>query len=683
MSQDMNPGLNPHQSAAVRHLESPLLVLAGAGSGKTRVITEKIVYLIEKQGIPARHVYAVTFTNKAAKEMMARTAERLAPERRRGLNISTFHTLGLNFIRREYAALGLRAGFTVFDAEDSLSLIKSLIGHSEYKDVIDPKAAQWQISQWKNDLRSPQNCREQAMDEETRALAELFDQYQRQLAACNALDFDDLIGRPVELLRCDAAVRERWQARVRYLLVDEYQDTNTTQYELVRLLVGKIGALTAVGDDHQSIYAWRGAKPENLDRLADDFPNLSRIKLEQNYRSVNSVLKAANHLIAHDTSTESKQLWSDIGPGEPHRVIVCATAEDEAERIATEILHRHFCAQTQYRDFAVLFRGNHQARLIEQALRKLNIPYSLTGGQSFFERAEIKDAMSYLKLLVNPDDDAAFLRVVNTPRREIGPATIEKLGSYARERRSSLYQAARSIGIQSLLDPRAADRLNRFCDWLDGVRAQRDADAIDVIRQVFAAIDYPSYLREQEGSPKAADRRWQNVEEWLDWLAKISDTSAEGGAENEERMDLPALAQRMTLLGILDQQTREKDSNAVALLTLHAAKGLEFGHVFIAGMEEEILPHRDCVDDEERLAEERRLCFVGITRARLSLTFTLTKRRRRYGEWEDTSPSRFLDDIPADLLQWQGEGIEQPKAVAQAQGRAHLASIRAMLGTSD
>ncbi|HQT42407.1 MAG TPA: UvrD-helicase domain-containing protein [Halothiobacillus sp.] len=677
MNPDQYQGLNAQQSAAVRHLDTPLLVLAGAGSGKTRVITEKIVYLIEKKGIPARHIFAVTFTNKAAKEMVARTTERLTPERRRGLNISTFHTLGLNFIRREYAAMGLRTGFTVFDADDSLALFKSLIGHSEYKDIIEPKAAQWQISQWKNDLRTPQTCFEQAEDEEARTLTGIYDQYQRQLAACNALDFDDLIGRPVELLQQDDAVRERWQTRVRYLLVDEYQDTNTTQYELVRLLVGKLGALTAVGDDHQSIYAWRGARPENLNRLAVDFPNLNRIKLEQNYRSVNSILQAANYLIALDTTTQAKQLWSNIGAGEPHRVIICATAEDEAERIATEILHRHFRAQTEYRDFAVLYRGNHQARLIEQALRKLNIPYSLTGGQSFFERAEIKDGMSYLKLLVNPDDDAAFLRVINTPRREIGPTTIEKLGGYARERRSSLYQAARSMGIQTVLDARACDRLQRFCVWLEGMRNQRDTDAIGVIRQVFAAIDYPAYLREQETTPKAADRRWQNIEEWLDWLAKISETSAEAG----EIMDLPALAQRMTLLGILDQQTREKDSNAVALLTLHAAKGLEFGHVFMAGMEEEILPHRDCVDDD-RLSEERRLCFVGITRARLSLTFTLTKRRRRYGEWLDTTPSRFLNDIPAELLHWQGEGIEQPKAVTQAQGRDHLAGIRAMLGKS-
>ena len=652
-------GLNPEQTRAVKHLDGPLLVLAGAGSGKTRVITEKIVHLIERQGIPARGIFAVTFTNKAAKEMQERTDSLLPAERRRGLNISTFHTLGLNFIRREFA------------------VIKSLINHSEYKDVIEPKAAQWQMSLWKNDLLTPGTALNTAVDEEQQAMARLYDQYQNQLQACNALDFDDLIGRPVELLRENLEVRERWQQRVRYLLVDEYQDTNTTQYELVRLLTGSIGAFTAVGDDHQSIYAWRGARPENLIRLASDFPNLTTLKLEQNYRSVNSILQAANHLIANDTTTQPKQLWSEIGIGEPHRVIVCATAEEEAERIATEILHQHFRNQTEYRDFAVLFRGNHQARLIEQALRKLSIPYNLTGGQSFFDRAEVKDAMAYLKLLVNPDDDAAMMRVINTPRREIGPTTLEKLGRYARERRSSLNQAARSAGLQSTLEERAYFRLNRFCGWLDATRNQPGTDAVVVLQQLFADIDYLGYLHEQETSAKAAERRWQNLTEWLDWLGRIASDSAEKG----EVMDLPALAQRMTLLGILDQQTREKDSNAVSLLTLHAAKGLEYKHVFLAGMEEEILPHRDCVDDD-RLHEERRLCFVGITRAQISLTFTLTQKRRRYGEWLNTLPSRFLDEIPAELLNWQGVGIEQPKAVTQAQGREHLASIRAMLGKS-
>lgn len=666
----MSAELNPEQQAAVQHVRGPLLVLAGAGSGKTRVITEKIVHLIERSGIAARNIYAVTFTNKAAREMNIRIAARLPADRRRGLNVSTFHTLGLNFIRQEFPTLGLRAGFTVMDADDSLALIKNLLHQSEYKDVLEPKALQWQISGWKNDLVAPESLIS-SPDEDIRAQAGLYAQYQQQLAACNALDFDDLIGRPVALLQSDAAVRERWQARVRYLLVDEYQDTNTTQYELVRLLVGKLGAFTAVGDDHQSIYAWRGARPENLHRLADDFPALHHIKLEQNYRSVNSVLEAANHLIAKDTTTHAKKLWSAIGPGEPHRVIVCAHAEEEADRIATEILQHHFRHQTEYRNFAVLFRGNHQARQIEQALRKLNIPYTLTGGQSFFDRAEIKDAMAYLKLLVNPQDDAAFLRVINTPRREIGTATLEKLGQHAQEWRSSLFAAATSVGIASRLDGRAHERLRRFTDWLSEIRT-RAGDALATVRSVFTEIDYAGYLRGQETSTKAADRRWQHIEEWLDWLQKIS-TEHEDGA-----MDLPALAQRMTLLGILDQQTREQDSNAVALLTLHAAKGLEFNHVYLAGMEEEILPHRDCQDDD-RLAEERRLCFVGITRARLSLTFTLCKRRRRYGEWREITPSRFLEDIPEALLAWQGEGIAQSKTASENQARAHIAGIMAML----
>ncbi len=666
----MSDELNPPQQAAVRHVQGPLLVLAGAGSGKTRVITEKIVHLVERAGVAARNIYAVTFTNKAAREMNTRIAARLPAERRRGLNVSTFHTLGLNFIRQEFAALGLRPGFTVMDADDSFSLIKNLLHQSDHKDVIEPKALQWQISLWKNELLAPDSFLTHA-DEDIRAQAQLYAQYQQQLAACNALDFDDLIGRPVALLRQDDAVRERWQARVRYLLVDEYQDTNTTQYEFVRLLVGKLGAFTAVGDDHQSIYAWRGARPENLHRLAEDFPSLSHIKLEQNYRSVNSVLDAANHLIAKDTTTHAKRLWSAIGAGEAHRVIVCAHAEEEAERIATEILQQHFRQQTDYRQFAVLFRGNHQARLIEQALRKLNIPYTLTGGQSFFDRAEIKDAMAYLKLLVNPHDDAAFLRVINTPRREIGTATLEKLGQHAQEWRSSLFAAATSIGIASRLDARAHERLHRFTDWLHGIRSN-PGEALATLRRLFADIDYAGYLRTQEASTKAADRRWQHIEEWLDWLEKISREHEDG------TMNLPALAQRMTLLGILDQQTREQDSNAVALLTLHAAKGLEFNHVYLAGMEEDTLPHRDC-QDEERLAEERRLCFVGITRARLSLTFTLCKRRRRYGEWREITPSRFMDDIPESLLAWQGVGIAQPKAASEAQARDHLAGIMAML----
>jgi len=666
--------LNPQQSQAVRHLDTPLLVLAGAGSGKTRVITEKIVYLIEQRGMPARNIFAVTFTNKAAREMQERVGRRLDKEQRRGLNVSTFHTLGLNLIRRETGAMGLRPGFTVLDADDSLSMMRSLLSQGDVSNAIEPKVARGQISLWKNDLISPETAFAEAEDEEVRAIASLFGQYERQLRACNALDFDDLITRPITLLRDNNEVRERWQNRVRYLLVDEYQDTNTAQYELVRLLVGNLGNLTAVGDDHQSIYAWRGARPENLMRLNEDFPRLTLVKLEQNYRSVNSVLSAANHLIANDTTTLEKRLWSQIGPGEPHRVIVADTAEDEADRIATEILHHKFRQNTGYRDYAVLFRGNHQARIVEQALRKLNIPYSLTGGQSFFERSEVKDAMAYLRLLANPDDDAALLRVINTPRREIGPTTLERLGSWAAERRSSLHQAASSAGIQSVLDDRAVHRLRRFVDWLGHRRlAARQENALVSLRGLFDEIDYVGYLRDQGPSAKAAERRWQNVSDWLDWLERLG-VDDEGNAT----LDLEGLAQKMSLMGILEQQTKDRDDDAVALMTLHAAKGLEYPHVFLTGMEEELLPHRDCCDDD-RLNEERRLCFVGITRAQRSLTFTMTKRRRRYGEWRNSAPSRFLEEIPEELLSWSGVGIAQPEAVTKAQGRAHLADIRAML----
>ncbi|MCL7743995.1 UvrD-helicase domain-containing protein [Guyparkeria hydrothermalis] len=671
-------GLNPQQQAAVRHVDTPLLVLAGAGSGKTRVIVEKIVHLIDDKGLPARGIWAVTFTNKAAREMGERIGQRLPAERRRGLNISTFHTLGLKLIRRETRTLGLRPGFTVLDAEDSLNLIKSLLQQNEAAaGLLEPKEAQWTISQWKNDLLTPEQAMAASEDEVQAAAASLYSDYARQLTACNALDFDDLIKRPVELLRDDPEARERWQRRVRYLLVDEYQDTNASQYELVRLLVGPLGRLTAVGDDHQSIYAWRGARPENLSHLARDFPRLETIKLEQNYRSVNTVLTAANQLIANDSTTQPKNLWSAVGPGEEHRVLVCDTADDEAERIATDIIHRHFKDATPYRHFAILFRGNHQARLLEQQLRKLSIPYLLTGGQSFFERAEVKDAMAYLRLMANPSDDAALLRIINTPRRGIGPTTLERLGQIARERHTHLAEAARSITAEQRLDNRVHHQLLQFLDWLDATRRRMDEEpAADAMRALLDEIDYFGYLREQENTAKAAERRWTNLQDWLEWTDRIGTDNGSG-----ETLSLTELVQKMSLLGILEQKTRDQDDDAVRLLTLHAAKGLEFPHVYLSGMEEDLLPHQDC-QEEDRLAEERRLCFVGITRAQRSLTFTLTKRRRRYGQWRDVQPSRFLEEIEAELLRWEGVGVQKSEEENRATAAEAMSAIRAMLGKS-
>ncbi|MGM0516691.1 MAG: UvrD-helicase domain-containing protein [Pseudomonadota bacterium] len=669
-------GLNPEQQAAVRHYDTPLLVLAGAGSGKTRVIVEKIVHLIERRELPARGIWAVTFTNKAAREMGERIGQRLEADRRRGLNISTFHTLGLKLIRRETRTLGLRPGFTVLDAEDSLNLIKSLLQQNEQAaGVLEPKEAQWQISQWKNDLVSPGHAAQTAADDPVEAAcASLYADYARQLAACNALDFDDLIRRPVELLRDDPEARERWQRRVRYLLVDEYQDTNTSQYELVRLLVGPMGRFTAVGDDHQSIYAWRGARPENLAHLKRDFPKLTTIKLEQNYRSVGTVLDAANQLIAHDPTTQPKRLWSAVGPGEEHRVIVNDTAEEEAERIATDILHRHFKDGTPYRHFAVLFRGNHQARLIEQQLRKLSIPYMLTGGQSFFERAEVKDAMAYLRLLANPSDDAALLRIINTPRRGIGPTTLERLGEIAREQDVHLAKAATSMTAEQRLDPRVRHQLDQFLAWLETTRERMQTEpAPEAMRRLLEEIDYAGYLREQENTARAAERRWENLSDWLEWTERMAED-----ADTGEALSLTELVQKMSLLGILEQKTRDENDDAVRLLTLHAAKGLEFPHVYLSGMEEDLLPHQDCQEDD-RLAEERRLCFVGITRAQRSLTFTLTRRRRRYGQWRDVTPSRFLEEVDAELLHWEGIGVKKSEEESRATAAEAMSAIRAML----
>ncbi|MDH5453969.1 MAG: UvrD-helicase domain-containing protein, partial [Paracoccaceae bacterium] len=403
--------LNPRQREAVRHLDGPLLVLAGAGSGKTRVITAKIAHLIEHAGVSARHITAVTFTNKAAREMKGRVGRLLGADAGRGLSISTFHTLGLNILRRELSAAGLRAGFSIFDEQDVEQLLRELSKKNEAdKDTL--QRARRQISAWKNDLIDPEAAMARADSDFDAFHAALYAAYQRALRVYNAVDFDDLILLPVSLLRTAPELRERWQNRIRYLLVDEYQDTNGAQYELVKLLAGVRAALTVVGDDDQSIYAWRGARPENLVRLREDFPRLHVIKLEQNYRSTGRILHAANTLIANNEHVFEKKLWSQLGPGDPLRVVNCRDEEDEAERVVSEIIQHRFNASAPYSSFAILYRGNHQARPFEKALRTQNIPYFLSGGTSFFARSEVKDVVAYLRLLVNPDDDSAFLRVI-------------------------------------------------------------------------------------------------------------------------------------------------------------------------------------------------------------------------------------------------------------------------------
>ncbi len=672
--------LNPRQHTAVRHLDGPLLVLAGAGSGKTRVITQKIAYLIKECGLEPRRIAAVTFTNKAAREMKARVGALLGGKDARGLKISTFHTLGLNIVRREHTALGYRPGFSIFDAEDSGGLLRELMRKQFGGDDSQAQNILWQISRWKSKLIDPKQAVQEADADAAHVIAAaLYGEYQRYLKAYNALDFDDLIYQPVQLFRHHPEILEAWQNRIRYLLVDEYQDTNASQYQMVRALVGVRGALTVVGDDDQSIYAWRGAEPENLALLQQDFPTLKVIKLEQNYRSMGRILKAANQLISHNPHVFEKKLWSEMGYGDPLRAIQLRNDEHEAEAVVSEILSHKFKHRSDYRDYAILYRGNHQARLFEKALREQRIPYFLSGGTSFFAYSEVKDMMAYLRLLVNPDDDAAFLRVVNTPRREIGPATVEKLAEYAGGRGVSLFTACFELGLTQHLPERAATRLREFTEWLVdlGDRGQR-GDPIAAVTDMIRGTNYESWLRDNAKDEKTAERRMQNVWELLAWMQRVYEPKAGDSQQISEDKTLADLVAHMSLMDILERGEEEQRADCVHLLTLHAAKGLEFPHVFLVGMEEELLPHRVSMD-EDGLEEERRLCYVGITRAQRSLTFTMAAKRKRGGELLAREPSRFLAELPQDDLVWEGVGRQVDPQQRQERGQAHLANLRNFL----
>jgi ATP-dependent DNA helicase Rep len=661
--------LNPQQRAAVREVDCPLLVLAGAGSGKTRVITEKIAYLIRTRGVPAKNIVAVTFTNKAAREMRERVGKLLAGDAGKGLVVSTFHTLGMRMLRREARSLGYKSSFSIFDSQDSLHLIDELLrkGSSAFA----PEALRNQVSSWKNELVLPLQAVKQAENEFEQAAALLYAEYQRSLKAYNAFDFDDLILQPVLALQDNGKVREHWQNRVRHLLVDEYQDTNTAQYRLVQLLVGKTTPFTAVGDDDQSIYSWRGANPENLQRLKEDFPRLEVVKLEQNYRSAGCILKCANHLIGNNPHLFKKRLWSSLGYGSQLKILACRDGDHEAERVISEILHHQFTQGTGSAEYAILYRGNHQSRGFEKVLREHGIAYQLSGGTSFFEYREVKDLLAYLRLLVNEDDDRAFLRVVNTPRRELGAATLEKLGAFATEQGVSLLAACFEDALASSLNKRAFERLQEFAGWIRTLAEQsRQGDALAVVEQLMRDIDYNDWLQESAKDPNEAERRLQNVEELVGWLQRL-------GKQDDET---PALADLVNRISLLDRLDRDEDGNgsSVRLMTFHAAKGLEFAHVFMVGMEENLLPHRSSIE-QDSLEEERRLAYVGITRARKTLTLSYAGKRRRAGEWESCEPSRFLAELPDEDLHWDKPGMRVDPGEQKQRGQAHLAQLRGLL----
>jgi|TARA_B110000438_G_scaffold302394_1_gene359936 ATP-dependent DNA helicase Rep len=674
----MTQDLNPQQQAALKYIDGPLLVLAGAGSGKTSVITQKIAYLVEHCDIPARNIAAVTFTNKAAREMKARVSNLLSAQRSKGLTVSTFHNLGLTIIRTEIKTLGFKSGFSILDQEDCRNLLKELlVRHSELDDkLID--TVQNTISNWKNALLEPGNATSVANSTGEQSIAMLYERYQRALKAYNAVDFDDLIMTPVMLFRQHPEVLAKWQRRIRYLLVDEYQDTNLAQYELVKTLVNEKQALTVVGDDDQSIYAWRGARPENLMQLQEDFPSLEIVKLEQNYRSTGRILGAANKLIDNNPHLIPKTLWSELGPGDPLRFITSENEDTECERVVNEIIDMRLKRRCKYSDFAVLYRGNYQAKLVEIKLQTQSIPYEITGGQSFYAKTEIKDVMAYLRLVINTDDDNALLRIINTPRRQIGPTTLERLGDYANKRGLSMYAAIDEVALSASMPANNLERLKAFKSWITGVQKNiYSGNPIAAVNEMLSDADYLGWLHQNASSDPVAQKRWDNVNFLLAQLTQALKPDQQDEPNKNGDSAIENAISKLILRDILDREQEESADDKVQLLTLHAAKGLEFLHVFMIGMEEGILPHKNSVDGGQ-IEEERRLAYVGITRAQRTLTMTSARQRTQFGETSSTTPSRFIDELPEDDLIRIGAGIEASEEDNQIAGEQSLAALKSL-----
>ncbi|HZY16886.1 MAG TPA: UvrD-helicase domain-containing protein [Ramlibacter sp.] len=693
-------GLNLAQQEAVNFMHGPCLVLAGAGSGKTRVITHKIGRLIQS-GIEARRILAITFTNKAATEMRER-AKSLIGRDAKDVVICTFHALGVRLLRQDGQALGLKPQFSILDSDDVTSILKDAGGTT---DAATARQWQWTISLWKNTGLTAAQAEGEAKDDNEKVIARIMARYEERLAAYQSVDFDDLIGLPLKLLRDHAEVREKWQRQLGHVLVDEYQDTNATQYELLKLLVGEKGRFTAVGDDDQSIYGWRGATLDNLKRLPQDWPALKVIKLEQNYRSTSAILRAANNVIQPNPKLFPKTLFSELGEGEPVRVVDCDNEEHEAERTVHRIQSiRAGTAATasggagkEWKDFAILYRANHQARIFEQALRKAQIPYKVSGGQSFFDRAEIRDLCAWLRLWVNNDDDPAFLRAVTTPKRGIGHQTLGTLGEFAGKYKLSLFAALFSSSLGSVLNARAVGSLHEFGRYLNDLefRARHTLGAEDARAFLLAwlkDIGYEKHLYDSEESEKVAAARWTNVMEFCDWMAQRCGGTlddAAGVSIASEKKNLLEVAQTIALLSTISE--REKDQNVVTLSTLHAAKGLEWPHVMLVGCVEGLLPFK-LGDDEnptgradgpmsegilQRLQEERRLMYVGITRAQRSLAVSWTKRRKKGREVVAAQPSRFIAEMALDKATVKEDPREKLKALRAEFAKKSAASAAA------
>lgn len=645
--------LNPAQSEAVNYTSGPCLVLAGAGSGKTRVITEKIVKLYKNYSIPPERICALTFTNKAANEMRERAGRELPPEVAARLWISTFHSLGLEILHIDHQSFNLGRTFTLFDEQDIKKALRDivrsdfqvLLRNESESEIID--AAQNAISLWKGRLCAPEEISQADIN------LEIYRSYQRFLQACNAVDFDDLIFLPARALQRQAHLREKWAQCFSYVLVDEYQDTNETQYQLLKYLTAGSRRFTVVGDDDQSIYSWRGARPENIKTLLEDYPDLRVIKLEQNYRSSRRILRCANNLIANNPHLFAKSLFSDLDEGMKLQVYQCEDENHEAALVAATIAGIRFdlgAGKSRLSDFAVLYRSNFQSRFIEKALGQAGIPCRVTGGTSFYALAEVKDIMAWSRTIANPQDDSALLRIINVPRRGIGTDTLQKITDNARANHQSIFDCIMSGRVDAKLNTEQRSALADFiiiCTRLRSyILSRRDAELAQNLPDL---IGYPAYLNRPRENKAAINARLENVRIFCSWLTELI-----RGRRGEAPLSFARAVDKLTMREMLERRREdgEEEEDAVQLMTLHSSKGLEFPYVFMVGMEENILPHKSSLDaGGPQVEEERRLAYVGITRAQVFLALTYCRQRRVHGALAFPRPSRFLSELPQEELQ--------------------------------
>ena len=668
--------LNAQQKEAVTTLDGPIMILAGAGSGKTRVIIQRIAYLIQKKQIPPQQIIAVTFTNKAAEEMRKRL-QGILSGKQEGINLSTFHSLGVSLLRKSIHHLGYRSNFIIYDTRDQFSVIKTIMEDQDFDDneLIDAKSVHYEICQAKSTGVLPEEFMDQHASQQKQLVGKIFRHYQKTMKGCNAIDFDDILNLTVTLFEEHPEVMDSLTERFRYIMVDEYQDTNHIQYKLLRHLTKRHRNLCVVGDDDQSIYGWRGAEVKNILNFERNYPDVKFIRLEQNYRSTQKILTAANQVISENTQRMPKKLWSEKHVGEKLDWLLADSEEEELEAVTRKIRTKIMQQGRRYLDYSILYRSNFQSRLVEEALREAKIPYRMLGGTSFYDREEIRDALAYLKVIHNPNDEVSLHRIINTPRRGIGKTSLIKAYEYCHETHLPLFKVMRDARKYERIPKDSAFKMEIFTGIISNYKQRFSNEVLGtVLKDLLDEIGYLRFLETRSGDAKTRERRIMNVLELQVSVRKFSDKFPEA--------NLQSFLERVSLFTQSDNDPETK-ADQVSIMTLHSAKGLEFPFVFMVGMSEGVFPNNRAIEEGSE-DEERRLCYVGITRAQQELTFSMAKSRKRYGESIKQEPSRFLLNIDPELLAVPiiGEASEKVKKELSRESRSAFFSQMKHMGTS-